>query len=78
LMKINGRERGFREMAKLIFMVELDYDGEIMHGYRQEGIDWFNDEILRAKPGKHGLVLHSNEIGEEIGTITVISEVVTI
>lgn len=47
-------------------MVELEYDDKLMHGgdYDKEAKDWFFKEILKDK-----LILHSNEIGDEIGEI---------
>ena len=51
--------------------VELEYDDEIMHGTDAEAVDWFYKDILGSKQ-KNDLILHSNEIGDEIGTIKVL------
>ena len=60
-------------MAKVLMTVGLDYDGDIMHGSDKIGIDWFFEEILRGEKGS--LLLHSNEIGDTVGSIRVISAV---
>lgn len=49
-------------------LVELRYDASIMHGRDKEAKDWFFNEILK----KDKLILHSNEIGDEIGIIKVL------
>ncbi len=58
--------------GKVSLLVELTYDADVMHGDDTESIDWFYKDILGSKR-KNDLVLHSNEIGDEIGTIKVIS-----
>ena len=59
-------------MTKLILEVELDYDGEATHGKDPDAIAWFWNDIL-LYPGEDGeLVLHSNELGDEVGTIKVL------
>lgn len=64
-------------MKKLRLMVELEYDDDLFHGDDAESIDWFYDNILfnRTKEGR--LILHSNEIGDEVGTI-IVNEVINI
>jgi hypothetical protein len=42
-----------------------------MHGSDKIGIAWFFEEILSDENGS--LLLHSNEIGDTIGSIRVIS-----
>lgn len=54
-------------MKILKMMVELEYDEELM-GTSKEEIDWFHNDILL----KDKLILHSNEIGDEVGIIKVI------
>jgi hypothetical protein len=54
-------------MRKIKMVVELEYDEKLM-GETQEEKDWFNNDILL----KDTLILHSNEIGDEIGTLKVI------
>ena len=54
-------------MRTLTLVIELDYDNEMMHGDDEEGIAWFRDEVL----GKE-LILHSNEIGDEVGKVRLV------
>ena len=58
-------------MAKVLMKVELEYDADIMHGDDVESKAWFFGEILNEEKGL--LLLHSNEIGECIGKVRVIS-----
>ena len=58
-------------MEKLKLEIELTYDAENMHGKDKESIDWFFNNILKSKR-KNDLILHSDEIGDEIGTVKVI------
>lgn len=58
-------------MAKVLMKVELEYDADIMHGDDVEAKAWFFGEILNEEKGL--LLLHSNEIGECIGKVRVIS-----
>jgi len=55
-------------MKSLTLVIELEYDDEIMHHDDQEARDWFYNNILL---GRGGLLLHSNEIGDTIGSVTV-------
>ena len=55
---------------KINLLVELDYDGATMHGTDLEAIQWFREVILNGTKGE--LILHSNEIGDEVGTINVL------
>lgn len=55
-------------MAILKLLVTLEYDAEIMHGADADAKAWFFEEIL-----KEGLILHSNILGDEVGTIKTIS-----
>jgi len=57
-------------MKTIRMTVELEYDDKLMHGTNIEEIEWFHKEILR----EGGLALFSNEIGDILGDITVISE----
>lgn len=56
-------------MKKIKLLIELKYDDKIMHGgdTDKEAKDWFFGEVLKDK-----LILHSNEIGDEIGTVKVL------
>ena len=53
-------------MKKIKFEAILTYDNNIMHGKDKVAIDWFYNVIL-----KDTLILHSNEIGDEIGTVKI-------
>ena len=59
-------------MKKLKLLIELKYDDKSMHGKDKESIDWFFNDILKSKR-KNDLILHSNEIGDEIGEVKVIT-----
>lgn len=58
-------------MKKIKMIIELNYDAKLMHGDDKESIDWFYKDILGSKR-KNDLSIHSNEIGDEIGTIKVV------
>lgn len=55
-------------MKKVKLVIELSYD-EIMHGNSPEEISWFFGQVLGDKVG---LMLHSNEIGDTVGTVEVL------
>ena len=55
--------------------VELTYDDYIMHENNSDEIIWFYKDILEKKvceDGSPNLILHSNEIGDEVGLIKVL------
>ena len=56
-----------RKRNKKSGIVELEYDTELMHGNDPDAVEWFRSTLLNDD-----LVLHSNEIGDEIGTVRVI------
>jgi len=58
-------------MKKIKMLVELQYDDKIMHGKNKDETNWFYKEILQSKT-KGELILHSNEIGDEVGLIKVL------
>ena len=58
-------------MKKLKLQIELTYDAKIMHGKDKDSIRWFYNDILLSRR-KNDLILHSQEIGDEIGTVKVI------
>lgn len=58
-------------MKKIKMLVELNYDTKIMHGNDTESKEWFYKDILKSKR-RNDLILHSNEIGDEIGEIKVL------
>ena len=49
-------------------VIELEYDDEIMHGDEPDATKWFWLDVMGGD-----LVLHSNEIGDEVGRVKVIS-----
>jgi hypothetical protein len=53
-------------MKKIKFEAILIYDNNIMHGKDKTAITWFYNTVL-----KDTLILHSNEIGDEIGTVKI-------
>lgn len=54
-------------MSKLKMVVEFTYDANLMHGEDKESVDWFFN-LLKSEE----LIVHSNEIGDEIGTVRVL------
>ena len=54
-------------MIKIKLEIELEYDDEMMHSGEQDPVakDWFFEDVL-----KNDLILHSNEIGDEVGKVT--------
>jgi hypothetical protein len=56
--------------VKLKLLIELDYDADLTHGDDPEAIHWFHTLLLRDRE----LILHSNEIGDAIGTVRVLQE----
>ena len=54
-------------MEKIKMIVEIEYNEKIMHGDCQEETNWFCEEILLGEKGL--LLLHSNELGDNIGTV---------
>ena len=54
---------------KLRLLIELDYNEDNMHGDDQDATQWFDESILGPDSK---LYLHSNEIGDFIGTVTVL------
>lgn len=55
-------------MSRLRLTIDLEYDADLMHGNDPEGVEWFRETVLG-----NSLVLHSDEIGDYIGTVTVVS-----
>lgn len=56
-------------MTTITLKITLEYDEDIMHGDDADAREWFMSSVLQ--PGD--LVLHSNEIGDEVGTIKSVS-----
>jgi len=57
-------------MRKIKMKIELTYNDETMHGDDDEA--WF-DFVNNVLCGKGDLILHSNYIGDELGTVRVLS-----
>ncbi len=60
-------------MKKIKLEIELKYDAKMMHNGEKDKVskEWFFKEILGSKKG-NDLILHSNEICDEIGIVKVI------
>jgi hypothetical protein len=58
-------------MKKMILTVELEYD-EIIHGEDKESIEFFHTHILGSDLEEDRLILWSNCIGDEVGSIKVL------
>lgn len=56
---------------KVRMLIELDYDADMMHGDDTRSIAWFRNEIISGERGQ--LLLHSNEIGDEVGSVRVLA-----
>jgi hypothetical protein len=52
---------------KLKIKGEFIYDAELMHGDDKEDEQWFFKDILLGEK----LIVHSNEIGDEIGILKI-------
>lgn len=59
---------------KLKLEIEMDYNHDIMHGDDPDSISWFYNLLLNSDPEDPDslLILHSNDIGDEIGTVRVL------
>jgi len=53
-------------MKTLRLVCDFTYNDELAHGEHREDRDWFFDLICSER-----LRVHSNEIGDEIGTILI-------
>jgi len=60
-------------MAKIKLEIELAYNADQMYGDDPAGRIWFFEDILGGACGDEDLILHSNEIGDAIGTVRVLS-----
>lgn len=56
-------------MKTIRLEIELTYNAETMHGDDAESLAWFQ-QLLRGEDEER-LILHSNEIGDEIGDVKV-------
>ena len=60
-------------MKKLTLLVELNYDDDIIHGCDEDGVEWFYNSVLFGKAkDSESLILHSNEMGDEVGEIKIV------
>lgn len=58
-------------MKTIRLEIELTYDADILHGFDRESIRWFCENVLSGT-GEERLILHSNEIGDEVGDVKVL------
>lgn len=60
--------------AKLRMLIELEYDPQTMHSgdADKESKRWFMENVLLNKTEEGRLILHSNELGDELGTVNVL------
>ena len=58
-------------MAKLLMQIEVTCDEGLYVAKDKECMDWLINDILLS--GSDRLILHSNEIGDEIGEVRVVS-----
>ncbi len=55
-------------MKTLRMVVDFTYNSSMMYGDCEEGRDWFFNDILKSDD----LTLHSLEVGDVVGAITVV------
>lgn len=53
---------------KIKLEIELSYNPDLWHGKDKDAIDWFFNYVLKDK-----LFLHSNEVGDTIGKVKILS-----
>ena len=56
-------------MALLRLEIDVDYDPDVLHGSDPDALAWFRDKVLVSPDAGEELILHSNCIGDSIGTI---------
>jgi len=56
-------------MALLRLEIDVDYDPDVVHGSDPEALAWFRDKVLVSPDVGEELILHSNCIGDSVGTI---------
>ena len=59
-------------MTKLQLLIELEYDEEVIYGDDPTAIHWFYNEVLLNTSIDEPLILHSNDIGDNIGVVKVL------
>ena len=57
--------------TKIRLEIELEYDPATTHGEDQAAIDWFKRDVLCYPTPDGSLILHSNEIGDTVGSVRV-------
>lgn len=57
-------------MTTVKMEIELSYDETMVHGDDEQSKQWFFGHILNGNTGE--LMLHSNDIGDTIGSVKVI------
>ena len=57
-------------MKKLRMVIDLEYDDDLVHGGNEGFIDWW--ETIRSSQDEERLILHSNFIGDEIGSVEIV------
>lgn len=57
---------------KIKLLIEMDLPPFAFDAKDRESVEWFKNDVLLNKTESGGLVLHSNEIGEKIGTVKVL------
>ena len=62
-----GRGSELLTMKTIKLKIELTYDDNFFHGDDEEEKEWFFESVLDEE-----LILHSNEIGDTVGTVKVI------
>lgn len=55
-------------MKTVRLVIEVEYDDEIMYDNDEDAKDWFFNSVLNTGD----LILHSNEIGDKVGTVRVL------
>lgn len=61
-------------MKRLKLVAVLEYDDDAMHGSDPDAIEWFRDAVLLGGMDESSsLLLHSNELGDTIGEVRVLS-----
>ena len=58
-------------MKTLKMEIELTYDDDAMHGSEKDSLEWFFEQVM-LEP-KEPLLLHSNELGDTVGEVKVLS-----
>lgn len=57
---------------KIKLLIEVDLSAFAFDVKDEESVKWFKDDVLLNKTENSGLVLHSNEIGDDLGIVKVL------